>query len=180
MILMRNGFHPRVRAAVIGLFLLASADASALAYELRGLVTSVDLAGATIVVKRFDTRAEEEIKLGEGAVIMMGGAKIGLGDLKADDHRSVTVRREAGVATSVVVDPMPGAPVKDGTIEMYLDRETESGFEVCLDKSRYFVPVYKGLVVETPYPLVNGRDLAISYEDGVPVKIVTKEDIDGK
>ena len=151
---------------------------SALADEFRGLVTSVDLAGEAIVVKRFDTRAEEKIKLGKEAVITMGGAKIGLGDLKADDHRSVAVRREAGVATSVAVDPMPGPPMKNGTIEMDFGRKTGSGFEVYLDRSRCFVPVYRGLVIETPYRLVPGRDLAISYEHGVPVRIVTREDIE--
>ncbi len=110
----------------------------------------------------------------------MGGAKIGLGDLKAEDDRSVTVRREAGVATSVAAGPMPGTPMKIDTIEMDFGRKTGSGFEVYLDKTRYLVPVSRGLVVETPYSLVPGRDLAISYEEGVPVKIVTHEDIDGK
>ena len=179
-IVMSNGFHACVKTAAIVHVVLASAGTSALADELRGLVTSVDLAGGAIVVSRFDTRGEEEIKLGKEAVITMGGAKIGLGDPKADDHRSVTVRREAGVATSVVVDPMPRAPMKNDTIEMYFGRKTGSGFEVYLDKSEYFVPVYKGLVIETPYKLVTGRDLAISYKEGVPVKIVTREDIDGK
>ncbi len=180
MIAMTNGILPLVKAAVIGLVVLASADMGALAGEPRGLVTSVNITDKVIVVTRFETRTEEKIKLGAEAVITMAGAKIGLGDPKADDHRSVTVSREAGVATSVVVDPMPGAPVKDGTIEMDFRHKTESGFEVYLDKFEYFVPVYKGLVVETPCKLVPGRDLAISHKDMVPVKIVTKEDIDGK
>jgi len=179
-IVMSNGFHACVKTAAIVHVVLASAGTSALADELRGLVTSVDLAGGAIVVSRFDTRGEEEIKLGKEAVITMGGAKIGLGDLKADDDRSLTVRRETGVATGVAVDPMPGAPMRNDTIEMYFVRKTGSVFDVYLDKSRYIVPFYKVLVVETPYRLVTARDLAISYENRVPPKIVTKGDIDGK
>ncbi len=110
MIGMTNVSHPRVETAVIGLVVLACADMTALADELRGLVASVDHAGEAIVARRFDTRAEEEIRLGDEAVITMSGAKIGLGDLKADDHRFVTVHREKGVATSVRSTRCPGRP----------------------------------------------------------------------
>ncbi len=144
MIGMTNVSHPRVEAAVIGLVVLASTSMTALADELRGLVASVNITDKVIVVTRFETRTEEKIKLGAEAVITMAGAKIGLGDPKADDHRSVTVRCEVGVATNVAIDPMPGAPVKDGTIEMDFGRRPESGFEVYLDKIRVLRPRLQG------------------------------------
>jgi hypothetical protein len=130
---------------VIVLVALASTAMSAFADELHGVVTSVDLTGKAIVVSPPGTNAEEKIKLGEQTVINMGGVKLGLSDLRALYRPPVTVRREAGVVTCVVVGPEPEAPLKNGVERRYLLSKTESRLRVYRDGGTpYFVPIQKG------------------------------------
>jgi len=56
-IVMSNGFHACVKTATIVHVALVYADMTAIADELRGLVTSVEPSGEVIVASLFDTRA---------------------------------------------------------------------------------------------------------------------------